>query len=175
MWPWGHLAVAYLLLTLVTHRWLDRPPRGTEAIAVGGAALLPDLIDKPLAWSLNILPNGRSLGHSLLIALLVIAVLGWYFNGRHDGLTMAVAVGWLSHLATDGVQPLVTGEWQYLGYLGWPLIPALDYPERHGILAHFASLELTPWLGLELLLVVLSVIAWHHDGRPWPSRLSLQH
>ncbi|MFC6763678.1 metal-dependent hydrolase, partial [Natrinema soli] len=34
MWPWGHLAVAYLLYIVITHRRFGRPPRAVPAIAL---------------------------------------------------------------------------------------------------------------------------------------------
>ncbi len=34
MWPWGHLAVAYLVYTVYSHRRDGRPPRALPVIAL---------------------------------------------------------------------------------------------------------------------------------------------
>lgn len=62
--------VPYALDTLVRER---RLPNAKHTVVPLYATQLPDLIDKPLAWSVGILPTGRSLAHSLLTASLVLA------------------------------------------------------------------------------------------------------
>ena len=60
MWPWGHLALGYLLHSPLARARFGRPPtdRATLLLVIG--TQLPDLVDKPLAWWLGVLPAGRS-------------------------------------------------------------------------------------------------------------------
>jgi hypothetical protein len=46
-------------------RQTDPTAGGLAAALVAVAALLPDLVDKPLSWWLDVLPAGTSLAHSL--------------------------------------------------------------------------------------------------------------
>ena len=80
-------------------------------------ALLPDLVDKPLAFL--VMPffhqNTRTIGHSAVftLALFLGALLLLRFAGR-SGL-LVVALGSLSHLPFDGM-------WTAPGTLFWPLL-----------------------------------------------------
>jgi len=100
MWPWEHLAVAYLLYS-ARSRWLwGRPPTTRGTLVVAFASQLPDLVDKPLAWLLFVLPGGRTLGHSLFVGLPLVGVafvVGWVLDSYRGSI--AFAVGLLSHLA----------------------------------------------------------------------------
>jgi len=110
MWPWGHLAVAYLLYTVITHRRFGRPPRAVPAIALAFGSQTPDLIDKPLAWNFGILPDGRTLAHSLfVVALLVPVVL--LVADRLEGRAIGVAflIGYCSHLLADVPPRVLSG------------------------------------------------------------------
>jgi len=68
MWPWGHLAVGYLLWSVLVRDRRFRPPTGAETLLLAVGTQFPDAVDKPLAWSLGVLPNGRSLAHSVFLA-----------------------------------------------------------------------------------------------------------
>ena len=164
MWPWGHLAAGYLV-----YRALDsngaRSTVSLVALAVG--TQLPDLIDKPFAWTIPLLPNGRSLGHSLVLALPLLVGLIVVLDGRRRRVAAALATGYLTHLGTDALYPALTGEWYYVGFLGWPLIEPIEYPsESAGIVEHFLAFEVTLTSGFEILLFVLAVALWIHDGVP---------
>lgn len=109
MWPWGHAAVAYLFVTVFA-RFDRRRPTEREVLAVFLASQLPDVVDKPLAWTLGVLPNGRSLAHSLVIASLVILVVVAVARTRdRPAIGAAVGIGYLSHLVADAFYPVVTG------------------------------------------------------------------
>lgn len=167
MWPWGHAAAGYLLLSLSRRRADGRPPAGVAAVAVGVGTLAPDLVDKPLAWTAEVLPNGRSLSHSALTAALVCTLLWLASRDAEDRRVVgAFAVGYWSHLAADAVGPLLDWELDRLSYLGYPLVPAPPKGPAAGFLAQLRTLDLTPLLGLELLLVALALVAWHRDGYP---------
>jgi hypothetical protein len=171
MWPWGHVALGYLLYSLFAHQRQDRPPTPAAAIAVGVGTLLPDLIDKPLAWSLAVLPNGRSLAHSVFTMLILVALVWLLANRRRTRFSFhapvgAFAIAYGSHLLGDGLHALVTGQFDELAYLLWPVLPAVEYDTTQSFAAHFAALSLTPSLGFELVLTFLAVVVWYRDGTP---------
>jgi hypothetical protein len=162
MWPWGHLAAGYLV-----YRLGRRPLDGLAVLALVVGTQIPDLIDKPLAWTIPLLPNGRSLSHSLLIVPPLLLVVAYLASGRRHRVVVALTVGYLAHLATDGLYPLIEGEIYYLGFLGWPLIPPIEYEgATQGILAHFLTFQLTPRSGFEILLFGIAILAWVLDGKP---------
>ena len=170
MWPWGHVALGYLLYSLFARQRHARPPTPAAAIAVGVGTLLPDLIDKPLAWSMAVLPNGRSLAHSAF-ALVVLVALAWVLANRSRQTRLHVPVGafaiaYGSHLLGDGLHALVAGEFDDLAYLLWPVLPPVEYDTTQSFAAHFAQLSLTPSLGFEFVLTALALLAWYRDGTP---------
>jgi len=166
MWPWGHLAAGYLVYSVVVHLGYRRRPdsRGTVALAFG--TQFPDLVDKPLAWSFGLIPNGRSLAHSLLTGVLVV-VLDLLFR-RYDARSLAPAfgIGYLVHLFTDAIYPLMAGEYDRLGFLAWPLVPPVEYTTEPSFSAHLQGLSLTSFLGLEFGLALLVFFLWIADGLP---------
>lgn len=176
MWPWGHLALGYACYSGYTRIRHGRPPSTPAVWTLALATQLPDLVDKPLAWGLGVLPSGLSLGHSLLFAIplsLAALALARRRSGEHGA---AVVVGYLSHLAGDvAYQSLGEGE-LVAGFLLWPLI---SRPERSfsGLLAETRRLfrsfveaasspggaaTVAPELGLLLAVLFL----WGLDGFP---------
>lgn len=175
MFPWEHLAVGYLAYSLSVRLWYGRPPTGTEAIAVALATQLPDLLDKPLAWELGVLPSGRSLGHSLLFVVpLVFLVL----TATDRRIGVAVAVGVFLHLATDVVHPVALGSPVDWTFLLWPLLerPPVETPGAafrtgrifEAFFGFLAKPEGRRYLLLELLLLASGLLTWLADGRPGP-------
>ncbi|WP_338729894.1 metal-dependent hydrolase [Haladaptatus sp. DJG-WS-42] len=167
MWPWGHVAVGYLLYSLY-HRSRVAAISGVGVFFVALGTQFPDLIDKPLGWNLGILPSGRSLAHSLITAVVIIAIavaVARRFSREEVG--WAFGLGYLSHLATDGLYPVLEGKVIFLSYLGWPLLPIPPYEhESVSILAHFLSMEWSAYFALELVLTALALALWLVDGRP---------
>jgi hypothetical protein len=90
--------------------------------AVGVGSLLPDLVDKPLAYSLSLLPNGRVFLHSLPIAI-PIAILAIAYGWQTNRVPMAggFVVGFLSHPFGDFDSELLAGS--VPAHMLWPLIP----------------------------------------------------
>ncbi len=167
MWPWGHLALGYVCYSLVVHAFGNRRPDGKNVLVAALGTQFPDLVDKPLAWSFSLLPSGRSLAHSLLVALVVLVAVHAYWRRRGDSaLTMAFAVGYLSHLAGDAIGPLLDGEYAFLSFLGWPLLPAPPYGDEGGFLSHFAAIELTPLFLVQLGFALSIAGLWVFDGMP---------
>ena len=167
MWPWGHLAVGYLSYRLWRLVDVGRGPGERETVAVAIGTQFPDLVDKPLAWSLGVLPHGRSLAHSLLTAVAVAALVGYALRRRnYDAEATAFTVGYASHLAADAIAPALGGEFRELGYLLWPVVPALEYGTTPSFASQFGSLTLSPFLAAELALTVLAAALWFRDGAP---------
>ena len=167
MWPWGHLAAGYLVYTAYIRLHTGDPPADVPALVALLGTQLPDLVDKPLAWSLAVLPTGRSLGHSLVVGAVVLPV-AWALAARRDArpLAAALSIGWLSHLLGDALYPLVNGEFAHVAFLAWPLLPLPAYEVEASFAAHFALLSPSPTLAFELALVALASLAWHADGHP---------
>lgn len=166
MWPWGHLGVAYLLVASLARRAGRRPTAG-EAVVVALASQLPDLVDKPLAWTFDVIPNGRSLTHSLLTAALVVAAVAWLLRSRGYGrVATAFGVGYLSHLFGDALYPLLSRDVAGLAFLAWPIAPPIEYETGQSFVAHLARLSLDAQVGFELGLTALAFAAWLADGAP---------
>lgn len=167
MWPWGHLAVGYLLYSLGSHRW-GRRPESPAVFLLALGTQFPDLVDKPLAWTFGLLDSGRSLGHSYLVAAIVLAILYAVVVPRVGRSPfVAFAVGYLSHpLADLPFRDLLVGEFAFASYLLWPQVPLPPYDTDPSFLAHILAFELGPAGGVELVLVGLAVARWNQDGRP---------
>lgn len=102
MWPWGHAAVGYLLYRVLGRTsgrtGGDGPPSGPAVVALGVGTQFPDLVDKPLSWSFDLLPAGRTLAHSALIGAVFVAgltVVATRYEGRpaRAGTTSATVSG----------------------------------------------------------------------------------
>lgn len=166
MWPWGHAAVGYLAYALYLHATGRRPADG-PVLAVALGTQLPDLVDKTLSWYVPVLPAGRSLAHSL-IAVVLLSAVGYAVARRYDRADVAVgfAIGYLTHPLADGLQAFAAGEWRFLTYLVYPLLPAPEYPGEHGLLAHLLRVQATPWTVGEVLLTIAALAVWRHHGYP---------
>lgn len=178
MWPWEHLAVGYMLYSGYSRVRYGHSPDGTAALVAVVASQAPDLVDKPLAWGLSVLPGGRTLGHSLLFAVPVLLAV-WALARRADRpeLASAASVPYLSHLATDVVYPaLLPGESATAGFLLWPLAGASG-SSGVGFLSHLTELlanfgtHATSTAGVAYLvfdatLVGAFVLLWLFDGLP---------
>jgi membrane-bound metal-dependent hydrolase YbcI (DUF457 family) len=167
MWPWEHLAFGYVLYSLWRRLSGRPPPTDATALALAFGTQFPDLIDKPLAWSFGVLPNGRSLTHSVITATLVVAVV-LYVAHRRDRPTWgtAFAAGYYSHVVGDAVSPLLSGSWYELAFLLWPVYAPVEYGDG-GFVSHFAELDLTSlFVVRSLLLLVPALALWAADGTP---------
>lgn len=164
MQPIVHLAVGYLCYAGYTRFRFGRPPGDAAAVVAVFAALLPDLIDKPLA-SAGVVPVGRTIGHSLLLAV-PLAIAVWLLARRADRelLGVAFAIGYGSHLAADVPWHVIAGDYHELGFLLWPLT---EMPAYSGVksLGTVGGLEVTT-LWLEGLILVAGVALWVVDGTP---------
>jgi hypothetical protein len=161
MWPWAHASVGYLLYIAYAHR-RELPLRGLPVLATVFGTQAPDLLDKPLAWTVAILPAGRSLGHSLLFAV-PLAVLCWsVVAGRlgRPAVGLGVAVGYVSHLFGDGLGAVLAGRWVDLSYLLWPLVPLPEYELAPSFAAHFLAFEFDNLTLFGFALTGVAVVVW---------------
>ncbi len=176
MWPWEHLALGYLLYSGYSRARRRQPPPESAAVVLAVATQLPDLVDKPLAWTVGVLPTGTTLAHSALTAvpLVVLALLAARRLGRPaDG--EAFAVGYGSHLLGDvGYRLFVEDE--PVTFLLWPLLPQSP-DEPVGLASRLGEYlgEFVAFLGtgegfwyllLEAALLAAAVLLWLRDG--WP-------
>lgn len=168
MLPPVHLAVGYLCYAAVVRLRGTGVPAGQATIVVVLAAALPDLIDKPLAW-LGVVDVGRTLGHSLLFTVPVVALV-WFLARRADEreLGIAFATGSLSHVATDVPWHLLSGEYHELGFLLWPITPMPPYTGTTTLATLGGTAVTTLWI--EAAILVAGVALWARDGRPGAGR-----
>ncbi|MFC7045301.1 metal-dependent hydrolase [Halobacteriaceae archaeon GCM10025711] len=178
MWPWEHLAFGYLAYSVWSHVWDRRSPTGPAVLVLAVATQLPDLVDKPLGWSLDVVSTGYSVAHSVLVAgpLVLGAVLVSHRRGR-PALGGALAIGWASHLVGDIVYPVLFGRGISVGKVLWPVVslPASDgeFAFSDRVVYYFVRyLREAAEPGQAMLLVfpltlLLAVFAlWGYDG--WP-------
>ena len=169
MWPWGHLAVAYLCyvaLGLVLGRGGGESTRVT-LLALAFGSQFPDLVDKPLAWWFGVLPSGRSLAHSLITASVLLSAV-YLVSTRFDREEPAVAfaVGYVSHcfsdLGTDVVLGLLAGDANQLRwttYLLWPVLEPPPYANDSSFLAQLAAFKLNRSV-LGQFVLVAAAVGW---------------
>ncbi|MEF8814332.1 MAG: metal-dependent hydrolase [Halovenus sp.] len=166
MWPPGHLAVGYLVYAFGSHRRGEIPTKG-PAVVVAVASLLPDLVDKPLAWYLGVLPTGRSLAHSLVVLVPVaLAVVLLARRGGRGREGVAFAVGVFTHVAADALPILWKGDASG-DFLLWPLRSVDPGPEGT---PDPVDLLLTqagePYFLLEFVLLAVALAWWRRDRYP---------
>ncbi|MEF8808280.1 metal-dependent hydrolase, partial [Natronomonas sp.] len=168
MLPWGHAAIGYLLYAAVVRSRGKGIPPGGPVLALAIGTQFPDIIDKPFGWyfQFGLIPTGRSFFHSLFIAtglVLVGVVLARHYE--RDELGVAFAVGYLSHLASDGLYSALAGEWSALAYLVWPLIE--QSPESgYSILEMLITGAQTPMGLFEFGLFIVAASVWTYDRMP---------
>jgi hypothetical protein len=124
--PVGHFLIAFLPLIVYTFARYRQPPTGIVILVLLFATQLPDLIDKPLAWTFGILPSGRMVAHSLVIAVpFVVAVVFLARQRGYGDLGIVFAVGYLSHLAADFYPVIFLGrDYYFFPNTFWPLLTA---------------------------------------------------
>lgn len=160
---WVHAAVAYLAYRGVLAVGSTDRPRDIDVLAVVGAALLPDIVDKPLSFVVTSLPS-RSAAHSLFnVALVSLVIL--YVTRRADRWEFGAAsvFGYLSHIGADLVDSQIIHE-EPVVFVYWPLIT--DYHHIDSIGGLLALVRPTPYVILQMLLTVLGVGLWVYDGKP---------
>lgn len=166
MWPVGHASVAYLLYAGISRQRFDTGPGSVAAILVGVGSLLPDLVDKLLAWHLGVLPTGRSLFHSSLVLVPFVLAVAVLARRRGSGeYAVAFGVGALSHPLFDAV-PALWGP-ETATFLLWPFLPVTPYEGAPPTVVELLRSSLgDPYVLFEFLLLGLAVAVWRADGYP---------
>lgn len=177
MWPWEHLLFGYVAYSLSLRSVTGDRPGERDTLVLALATQLPDVVDKPLAWSVGVLPSGTSVAHSILVAVpacLLVLALARALDAEPAGA--AFTVGYLSHLAGDVVYPFLVGGGLPVWILLWPITDVAS-PARPGILprtvelfGQFRRFLDTPRGQLYVLLEVgflgVAVVVWLLDGHP---------
>ncbi|WP_267642355.1 metal-dependent hydrolase [Haloarchaeobius amylolyticus] len=177
MWPWEHLAFGYVCYSLAVRVTAGERPRGVAVAVVALATLLPDLVDKPLSWTLGVTATGYSVVHSLFVApflLAGVAALTRRLDRPH--LFAAFAVGYLSHLLGDVIYPAMRGDGLWVHAVLWPVMEREGAPVD-GVLTNASRYflrflhdlltgGLSGFLLFELALVTAVTVLWAVDGFP---------
>lgn len=178
MWPWEHAVFAYLLYSLYSHLRYREAPDGRVTIVLVFAAVLPDVIDKPLAWEFGVFSTGYALAHSLFFAIPLVIIV-WLFVWRRGApvLGTAFGIGYLSHLVGDVIPIYASdGEWT-IDHLLWPVVVSSEHDHSHGFSNRFLDLFLSyyeelaggdPSLYLQVMFLMglLTFLLWVYDGMP---------
>jgi hypothetical protein len=178
MWPWGHLAFGYLLYSLSSRASFGEPPVGGPTLVLAVATQIPDLVDKPLSWSLRTFETGYGAAHSVFVAVPAVAavvVLAHHVDRRQYGL--AFAVGYGSHLLADVALAAVLSKPVVFGRVLWPVVDLPGYETRRGFVERFTSYFLAFasdvlsgeelfYVGLYVVLFGTVAALWIYDG--WP-------
>ncbi|WP_458187843.1 metal-dependent hydrolase [Haladaptatus sp. NG-WS-4] len=176
MWPWEHVAFGYLWYSLSVNLARRPSPRTREVVVLGFAALLPDLVDKPLSWSFELFPTGYSVAHSVFVAGLVLSIIATFaWCGRRLRYAAAFGVGYVSHLVGDIVYPVFMGEGLKPEVVLWPVVQLAAYEQHRGLTGRFLLyfFEYLQMLGeagwhpivvFELVLGTAMFALWLYDG-----------
>lgn len=177
MWPWEHAAVAYLAYSLLVRVRRGRPPTGAEALTLAVASVVPDLIDKPLAWEFGVFDAGYGIAHSALVAVPVsaAAVYGSRFYDRLP-VAAAFATGWLLHLPGDLFVGYVHEGYVPFARVLWPVRSVeatynqgfsgtlVEY--LSGYVSNLVSGSLGPAAVAGLAAFAVCLLVWLRDGAP---------
>ena len=157
--PAEHATVAVLPVGAYLLLRRRRLPAGDLVVVLLFASQLPDLIDKPLAWIFGVIPSGRMVAHSIVVATpVILSVL--VVTRRLDRLGHGVAFGWgyLSHVAGDFAPVYALGtDYYYFPNLLWPLLSA--NPDRSsGMGDHVPGLLFDSGLEVAVIVGLLSYV-----------------
>lgn len=174
MLPVAHAAVGVLAYSLVQvcREWRDLSAVAVVAAVAGSQ--FPDVLDKPLAY-FQLLPSGRSLGHSLLFLAVVGLVLWRLAPEEYGESALAFCVAACSHVLADGYRALLpVGGVQIPGYLLWPITQAPRYGETAAPWVRLSRIYSTPSFGTQTLVLLTAAgvvlacrAALALPGTPW--------
>lgn len=177
MWPWEHAVIGYVAFSLLVHLFLHRSPTGRETGVFVLASVLPDLVDKPLAWQFGVFESGYALGHSVFFAV-PLSITAFLVAARYDRPTLggAFGVGYLLHLPFDVIPHLLRSGWFPIERVLWPVTRA--EPSHQGgfvdtfdgyfqrYLAELLSGDPTGYTVAVLGMIAFSIALWAYDGFP---------
>lgn len=177
MFPWEHVIVGYLAYSLFCHLVFRGSPSAHESFLVVFGSLLPDLIDKPLAWQFGVFEGGYAIAHSVFFAVPITILVGILTRRSGAGrVGLAFVIGYLLHLPGDLIYPYVERGEFAVEKLLWPIEQAggtysggliggfmenfLPY------LAEVLSLELSIYSSFKLGLMGCAFLLWLYDWMP---------
>lgn len=162
MMPWGHIGVAYFVYAVYSRGRYGRPPMAVPALLLAFGSQFPDLVDKPLAWGLGVLPGGRTLAHSLITTAVLLAVL-YAVAAKYDRTeyVTAFAIGHVSHLVADIPPAAPLGDVSSASFLLWPLLPQGPYDP---VLSNQLLAFVYQWF--QIFIFVVALFAWYRNGMP---------
>lgn len=166
MFPWGHLSLGYVAYALFDRSGVTPSPEGFPIVVLGITALLPDLVDKPLAWSVGIFPTGRAVFHTLLVLVPLSAGIYWLSRRLDRGpIGDAAIIGLLSHPVGDVLDSVLSEPlYENPKWLFWPL---LSVPADENAGFHYLwEISLDPFFYFETALTVIAVALWYRHGFP---------
>jgi hypothetical protein len=179
--PWEHAANGYIGYSLFVHAVYRDSPTGLETIVVVFASILPDLIDKPLAWHFGVFESGYALGHSVFFAvpLSLAAIVLAYHRGR-PRTGWAFAIGYLLHTPFDIIPNYVREGEAPIDRALWPLERAgegeggefrEEFVENmvsyaSVVLEQLTSGDPSPYFLFLLGLFGFVFLLWIYDGMP---------
>ena len=178
MWPWEHVLFAYVCYSTYVHTRYRSRPAEPPVVALALGSVLPDLIDKPLAWEFGVFETGYAAAHSVFIGMPAALVVYVLAKRRDSGaIGGAFAAGYVLHLVGDVLPASLSRGRLDLSPVLWPVAGRSSTPERDsfadgvaGLLteyvAQLVTLQLTPIVALQLGSVVVGITLWLLDGRP---------
>lgn len=178
MWPWEHAVVGYLGYSVFCHLRYSQSPDGPGTAVAVGAAQVPDLVDKPLAWSLGVFESGHAVAHSVFVAVPIVLLVGHRLRavGR-ERVAAAVGIGYLLHLPADLLYQYVVGGTVSPEMVLWPIVGFGTAEPTHGVLqealrrigGYWLALlagELSTYQQAQLVVAGLVGLLWLVDGAP---------
>ena len=176
MWPWEHVLFAYVFFSIFHRIWYSTAPPDWPVIALVIGSLLPDIIDKPLAWQFGLFESGYALGHSIFVAIpvsIVIILIAKKYSIERSGI--GFIFGYLLHLVGDVLPPSIRHQELRLDPILWPFAERVDH--HHSFIGgleenlieyttQLLALDMTPVLALQLGTVAFGLSLWIIDGMP---------
>lgn len=154
--PLSHFYAAFIPVVAYWLLRYRRFPRGTTILVVFLATQFPDLVDKPLAWGLGVLPSGRMIAHSLVVAVPIsvsVAVYAHRIGRQREGWVFVF--GYLAHLIGDFYPILYLGtDYYFFPNLFWPLLAA-NPDEQTSFAPYTDSVGAVAVLGIAVTLFVV--------------------
>lgn len=178
MWPWEHAIVGYIVYSLFCHVIFRDSPGGLDAFTVVFASVLPDIIDKPLAWEYGVFDAGYALGHSIFFVVplsIVVGVVARSVGRPRTGI--AFGLGYLLHLPSDVVDAYVREDVFQPALMLWPLETVNPHDHGQGFVDQFLEFftryqhellagDLSTYVWIQLGLTAFAALIWLFDGAP---------
>ena len=178
MWPWEHAIVGYLVYSLFCHAVYRDSPGGLEAFAVVFASVLPDLVDKLLAWEFGVFAGGYAIGHSIFAAVPLAIAVGLLARSRGRGRAgAAFGIGHLLHLPADVIDTSVREGVLLPELMFWPAVVIEDPGADRGFVDQFLRFfaryqrelfagDLPTYFRVQIGLALFTFLLWLYDGAP---------